>query len=57
MLLTATNWVECHSKRGMGEDTKLSLAKECYAMKLDLFTNATVVDYGKKTNPKSSHMS
>ena len=24
----------------------LSLAKECYSMKLDLLTNATVVDYG-----------
>jgi hypothetical protein len=23
----------------------LSLAKECYSMKLDLLTNATVVDY------------
>jgi hypothetical protein len=47
-------WVKCNYKRSMSiaqstEDNRekihpLSLAKECYSMKLDLLTNATVVD-------------
>jgi hypothetical protein len=46
--------VKCNYKRSMEYSTKtedkrekiqaLSLAKECYSMKLDLLTNATVVD-------------
>jgi hypothetical protein len=31
-------------RRKKRKDTALSLAKECYSMKLDLLTNATVVD-------------
>jgi hypothetical protein len=30
--------------REEGEDATLTLVKECYAMKLDLMSNATVVD-------------
>jgi hypothetical protein len=47
-------WFDCNSKRSMDyiqktEDKRekihaLSLAKQCYSMKLDLLTNATVVD-------------
>ncbi|MFL6393784.1 MAG: hypothetical protein ACJ708_03895, partial [Nitrososphaeraceae archaeon] len=46
--------IKCNNKGSMGYSTKhrrqkrkihaLSLAKECYSMKLDLLTNATVVD-------------
>src|SRR2546427_5478740 len=43
-------------KEGCEKIQTLSLVKECYAMKLDLFTKATVVDYAK-TKPKSSRMS
>jgi len=32
------------SQRYQNTANKLSLAKECYSMKLDLLTNATVVD-------------
>ena len=48
-----SGWVECYTKRKWStyrtEDRRekiqaLSLAKECYSMKLDLLTNATVVD-------------
>jgi hypothetical protein len=31
-------------RRQERKDTSLALAKECYSMKLDLLTNATVVD-------------
>jgi hypothetical protein len=48
-------WVKCNNKRSMEyitantEDKRekiqaLSLAKECYSMKLELLTNATVVE-------------
>ena len=47
-------WTKCNHKRSMDtasntEDKRekiqaLSLAKECYSMKVDLLTNATVVD-------------
>ena len=49
-----SGWFECNYKRSLStanqtEDKRekiqaLSLAKECYSMKLDLLTNATVVD-------------
>ena len=49
-----SDWFNCNTKRSMNtsqqtEDKRekiqaLSLAKECYTMKLDLLTNATVVD-------------
>jgi hypothetical protein len=49
-------WTKCNHERSMDtaqstEDKRekiqaLSLAKECYSMKLDLLTNATVVDDG-----------
>jgi hypothetical protein len=32
------------NRRQKRKDTGLSLAKDCYLMKLDLLTNATVVD-------------
>jgi hypothetical protein len=43
-------WFDCNHKRSMNTEDKrekiqaLSLAKECYSMKLELLTNATVVD-------------
>jgi hypothetical protein len=48
-------WTKCNHQRSMEYSTKhrrqkrekiqaLSLAKECYSMKLELLTNATVVD-------------
>jgi hypothetical protein len=49
-----SRWIDSYHKRSMEycsntEDKRekiqaLSLAKECYSMKLDLLTNATVVD-------------
>jgi hypothetical protein len=49
-----SGWIKCNYKRSMStaqqtEDKRekiqaLSLAKECYSMKLDLLTNATVVE-------------
>jgi hypothetical protein len=35
------SWANVRQER---KDTGISLAKECYSMKLDLLTNATVVD-------------
>jgi hypothetical protein len=41
-------WNKCNTKRSVEDKREkiqaLSLAKECYSMKLDLLTNATVVD-------------
>src|SRR2546423_13314599 len=49
-----SGWIDSNTKRSMNtsqqtEDRRekiqaLSLAKDCYSMKLDLLTNATVVD-------------
>jgi hypothetical protein len=49
-----SDWIDSNSKRSMstsqqaedrrGKIQALSLAKECYSMKLELLTNATVVD-------------
>ena len=43
--ITKEAWNTAHSPEYKGEKLQaLSLAKECYSMKLDLLTNATVVD-------------
>jgi hypothetical protein len=43
--ITREAWNTAQSTEDKGEKIQaLSLAKECYSMKLDLLTNATVVD-------------
>jgi hypothetical protein len=63
--ITKEAWNTAHQTEDRREKIQaLSLAKDCYSMKLDLLTNATVVDDAirfvsdkSKENSKSSHNS
>jgi hypothetical protein len=53
--ITKEAWNTAHSTEDKREKIQaLSLAKECYSMKLDLLTNATVVDDAIRFVEKSS---